>query len=553
MENLSSVKTLDSGASWLYVLTWPLDPELERKEAFVIPVFARGSGILLAVPMDFLPLEILAAGLNASSTEVVGPSTTCRCPGVQETENGEEVPIGLDLDCLLVDFSEGILPNLREYDPVTDTSDIRHFLPEMQETLPSSASLLDQALEWISRESDTRVQFYSAAEDDVPSKTFVQPGAKKVPSKPKKVTTAALADQLAVLTEAIPALTSQMEKLRADHVRLEGVVTQKKEIAKPAHQMDFPCPASPGPLDLLGFAKAVGPPPRTKTATPLRQMTRQMFQEDEPTAQPDQDGYQAAQPAPPGDLAGGVATQALIQQSQAMTALVAHLIGQESFVDLSSGSSSSLSTKGTAKREKLQQELASRSGNFMLQVAQAAFRRMRPTDVLPTTLGDFKGRSLFTRYFEKQGGYQSQRDLALVQWMMAHVADCLLSEDIKGAQELISLGMVMVDQACQDGGKFEVAYLLSLLEDPPPGIYAARGKATNPRVAAFSPICPQAWTTTTLSFIKEMDLISTRRLEAAGQPSRKPAAKPEDDPDKPAPKRKPPRFPKKPKGEPDPK
>ena len=142
---------------------------------------------------------------------------------------------------------------------------------------------------------------------------------------------------------------------------------------------------------------------------------------------------------PPGDPAAGGATQALIQQSQAVTALVAHLIGQESFVDLSSGSSSSLSTKGTAKREKLQSDLAHRSGNFMLLVAQAAFRRMRPTDALPQTLKEFQGRSLFTRYFEKQGCYQSQRELALVQWMMAHIADCLLAE---GHQKSPGVGFI---------------------------------------------------------------------------------------------------------------
>lgn len=118
-------------------------------------------------------------------------------------------------------------------------------------------------------------------------------------------------------------------------------------------------------------------------------MAKSPFQQNEPVAQP-------AQHVPLGRVPGE-ATQALIQQSQAMTALVAHLIGQDSFVDLSSGSSSSLSTKGTAKREKLQAELANRSGNFMLLVAQSAFRRMRPTDAMPSSLNEFKGRSLFTR------------------------------------------------------------------------------------------------------------------------------------------------------------
>ena len=551
MMQTPEVKTLDSGSSWLYVLTWLME-DGEKKEAFVIPVFSRSQGVLLAIPVDFLPREVLEEGQAARSTEAVGPSKLVKCPGVQEAENGEEVPIGVEVSCLLVDFSMEIMPHLREFDPVTDTSDILHFWPELPETLPLSASLLEQALDWISKESDTRVHYYSAVEEEAAPGVFVGPSAKKVAVKPKKVTTAVLADQLALLTESIPVLTQQLEKLRADHARLEGVVTRGQEVQKPPHQMDFPQPSSPGPADIAGFAKAIGAPPRTKMATPLRQMARPLFPEDEPVAQPEQEDFRPSQHVPPGDPGAGGATQALIQQSQAVTALVAHLIGQESFVDLSSGSSSSLSTKGTAKREKLQSELAHRSGNFMLLVAQAAFRRMRPTDALPQTLKEFQGRSLFTRYFEKQGGYQSQRELALVQWMMAHIADCLLAEDTKGAQELVSLGMVMIDQACQDGGKWEVAYLLGLLEDPPPGLYAPRGRSTNPRLAAFSPICPQPWATTTLSFIKEMDLINTRRLEAAGQPSRKPP-KADEDTDKPAPKRKPPKFPKKPKPDQDPK
>lgn len=130
---------------------------------------------------------------------------------------------------------------------------------------------------------------------------------------------------------------------------------------------------------------------------------------------------------------------------------------------------------------------------------------------------------------------------------MAHIADALLAEDIPAARDLTSLGMVMIDQACHDGGKWEVAYLLGLLEE-----YAPRGRSTNPRLAAFSPLCPNNWATTTLSFIREMDTIAARRQEAAG-PAPKKAPKPDEDVDKPAPKRRPPKFPKKPKQDPDPK
>ena len=44
-----------------------------------------------------------------------------------------------------------------------------------------------------------------------------------------------------------------------------------------------------------------------------------------------------------------------------------------------------------------------------------------------------------------------QKDLSLVQWMMAHIADALLNEDFRGAQELCALGLVSIDQANYPG------------------------------------------------------------------------------------------------------
>ena len=119
------------------VVTWLME-DGEKKEAFVILVFSRSQGVLLAIPV--LPREVLEEGQAARSTEVVGPSKLVKCPGVQESENGEEVPIEVEISCLLVDFSMEIMPHLREFDPVTDTSDIQHFWPELPETLPLSGS-----------------------------------------------------------------------------------------------------------------------------------------------------------------------------------------------------------------------------------------------------------------------------------------------------------------------------------------------------------------------------------------------------------------------------
>ena len=181
----------------------------EKKEAFVMPVFSRSQGIL-AVPVDFLPREVLEEGQAARSTEVVGPTKLVKCPGVQESENGEEVPIGVEISCLLVDFSTEIMPHLGEFDAVTDTSDIQHFWPELQETLPLPGSLLEQALDRISKEPDTRVHYYSAVEEEAAPGKFCGSQCKEGSGQAEED------DQLALLTESIPVLTQQMEKLRAD-------------------------------------------------------------------------------------------------------------------------------------------------------------------------------------------------------------------------------------------------------------------------------------------------------------------------------------------------
>jgi hypothetical protein len=130
--------------------------------------------------------------------------------------------------------------------------------------------------------------------------------------------------------------------------------------------------------------------------------------------------------------------------------------------------------------------------------------------------------------------------MGLVMWLLAQVADQMLQGDAAGAQELLALAMVTIEQVAQDRGRWDVAWILSLQEDPPPGVFQHRPASTNPRPKAFSPLCPPEWAATALAFVKEVDLLSTRRQEAL---PKKPGAKP----DEPAVPKKPPRYAKKPK------
>ena len=89
----------------------------------------------------------------------------------------------------------------------------------------------------------------------------------------------------------------------------------------------------------------------------------------------------------------------------------------------------------------------------------------------------------------------------------------------------------------------------TLQEDPPPSVFANRPATTNPRLRAFAPLCPQEWATVALGFVKEVDLISSRRQESLGvKKQENPMGGPKKQDDKEAWKKKP-RFPKKGKQE----
>ena len=557
---MSSLKTIEQGLPGLYVLGWPLPgdhsvPRVDFRAGLAIPVISRVGGVLLAVPVDFLPAEALVTGLNATAETVLGPSMTVEVPAIEEDEAGEEIDAGMTIPVLLVDFLRDVERGLSEFDP-TSRAEIRHFWPDAQELLPSSSSLLNAALEWSHTEVDTRVHFYSAEEEVPPLEE--QPPKKptpkrsaaplpalpgsaspKEPPRPKKMTTAVLADQVASLASSIPVLVAQVQQLSEQQKKMEDTFQEKQNAARiPAYRQPFGSPLEAAPKDgFKMFASMVGPPPAGR-GTPLLNTPKPTALVEEPHLAPEEEGFPVG--AGPG---GQDVTVALAQQTQAMTALVAHLVGQSDLSDLSASSSSSaLTSKGSTKREKLQNDLAERKSNYLLQVAQLASRRMKPSEPVPTTLAELQHKSTFTKYISKHGGYAGQKELGYVAWLVSHIADCLIAGDNKGAQEITALTLCALDQACQDGNRWDVAYLIALLEDPPPGVFGGRGGGANPRMKAFSPLIPQSWATTTLTYVREMDLIASRRQEASGSRPKK-----DEDQEEVAPKRKP-RYPKKPKG-----
>ena len=132
-------------------------------------------------------------------------------------------------------------------------------------------------------------------------------------------------------------------------------------------------------------------------------------------------------------------------------------------------------------------------------------------------------------------------------WLLGHVADQMLLGDVKGAQEMLALAMVAIEQSAMDNGKWEIAWVLALQEDPPQQLFAHRPIATNPRLRAFSPLCPADWGAIALAYVKELDLLSSRRQEAL--PKKQGGGRQEEEAADSTKKPKQPRFPRKPKAQ----
>ena len=382
-----ALKTLDGEGPSLCLLSLPTEflQDAEHPVTFAVPVLKRSSGVMMAIPVGYIAEVKVEAGRISGASGLLGPSKEITVLGVEGEADGSEVNLGVDIRTLLVDFNLDVLGCLKEFEDSTDEMPSLPFFGEAPTIMPSSASLLDQALEWISSgaQGSERVQFYSADEPEQAPRVVVKPKPKA--AAPKKLTTAQLSEQMAQMTQIIPVLQAQMQQIQEQQKR--AIPSVIKEVpqreALPPYKQSFPVQRSTTyRQDVGGFMTAVGSPPRVRgsaPSTPAKPKAGGM-PEDEPQLIPSEEGFlQTASVNPPvhADL-----PSALLHQGQALSALVSHLIGQDSMVDLSSSASSSgLSMKGSNKRERLRQELASRSGQFLLQVAQNAHRRLKPAEL----------------------------------------------------------------------------------------------------------------------------------------------------------------------------
>ena len=508
----------DGEDSHLCVLSLP--PELVNEDmpvsCMTIPVLLREEGVLLAIPSDFVSAHNLLEAQSADDFSMLGPSKLLQAALLEEDESGVERRLDDICRCLLLDVSNDCLPFLREYDVIQDPGEtIQPFSVDRPAAIVDVKAIMDQVFAWLDGVGGAqRVHFYSAREEPPKAAPAALKAGKKA-AAPKKVTTAVLSQQVDALTIQMQLLASQHEELMKIHLKSSATpaVDPGAAVGTAAKLPAVSAGLSMTPAGVPKTARLIGPPPKAKQ--PGKELGTGAGGTDTGEALEDMVNVGPDQ-----------MTHAIMQQSAALTSLVAHLTTGDAMADLStpSGQGQSLSTKGVARREKMQQDLSSGNSNYFLQMQQQLYKRMCPTRQIPKTEEELVGSGVsMIGYLERFGGFRNKPEAAMLMWLLAHCVDAAASGDMHLVKEYLALTVTSVDQSCLDGN-WSIAFLISLLEEPPAQVYMEKTSSVSSLGRPFSPLIPASWAAVALAYLKEMELLNSKKSEARGKASSPKAA-----------------------------
>ena len=169
--------------------------------------------------------------------------------------------------------------------------------------------------------------------------------------------------------------------------------------------------------------------------------------------------------------------------------------------------SSLMGSRGARERELLRMMLLGRSGAFSKQVQKNMRRRMgldhEPAGI-PYPLVDF----------ERRGGHRQQKSIGPIAWLVGEALRAAWLGQGDDAVDQLAILLMVLEQSEMDKGSFDVAWLLSVEEEPPANVFANSAPAAPAKGRAFSPLASQSWTTVAMACLRELDALQTRRSEA---------------------------------------
>ena len=532
------IQFADKGEPSLLLLSVPEEYGEGGKssECFCVPVLSRSGGFLVCIPRGCFSEETLVdmlAGDEANA--VVGPSKGVTVSLCEEGLDGSPMLVGASSNSLLVDLSDDALAWLREYDVSVEVTEVKPFSESYPNSVPLHSELVLVATEWVTNQGSERVNFYSALEEPEGVAPVVMKASSKKTPAPKRISNAQVLDQLSTVLNQMKALTARQEQLEQAGTGLVPAVSGpafSSTAAVPPVSAGFAALGSaPPPVAFAKVAKVVGPPPRVRQPALVLPQQESPPLIEVPTAEAEPESI----------------VKAISMQSSAITALVAHLANTaDPLSELQGGGQSFGTTKGVQRREKMQSDLASGTSTFYLQMMQQLHRRMFPAKPVPRTISELQHLS-FLDYLKETGGYRGNKEAGILMWLIGHILDAAAVEDMHQVRERLALLVVSLEQSVLDKGDWQIAFLLSLAEDPPLSVYQERSSVVSPYGRPFSNLVPSAWSAVVLAYVKELEILTTKKTEVASPKKSSKANEDSEDPS-PTPKRKP-RYPKKPHGD----
>ena len=519
-----------------YIMDWPVlaTEEDGEPEVAALVVAKRDGGFLAAVPVGFVPEEVLAAGNAESPIGLVGPSTVLQIPGVI-IEDGRLAPTGTLLTVVVVDLGEDAVAQMRR----PEALEVYPYSFDVDQpfAIPSPQELLAAARAWVAADAESSVQLYFSAEgeaedladgtpegdqDGRPSTPRPKRGARPPPGREKpsgggkRHTVASLAASVEELLKMNAGLAQTVQTIAGRQQELERRSVQQLPQNQTPHtvlRQPLSTSAAVPHAPLGALMKQLVTPPRTQAPTASGLLSSPQFQPADLLELEDE-----KKPKDQGTSSDPLA-QAVLAQSQALTALVSQIAqqGGDPMLELNSVGATA-GTRGAQGRARLQQELAAQKGSFFQSVLASMARRMQPTASAEGSPQELLDRGVCgTRYLERFGGFAKVRELGCLQQQVMSIMDCLQASNLQAARDQTALLAVTLDQAALDQGRFELANLLCLQEEPPSTIFTSRQTNVLNRPRAFSPLADQRWVTVALAYIKELDVITSKRLELTNQ------------------------------------
>ena len=185
--------------------------------------------------------------------------------------------------------------------------------------------------------------------------------------------------------------------------------------------------------------------------------------------------------------------------------------------------------RGTAHREALIAARRTAPGSFSRSLMETMAAQGR-TSRLPRSVAYEPPEPRL--WLERTGGWSeftpgspnTVRDLALIAWQVADIVDRLWMNQYAEAADSAALLLMGLDQARIDGGRLDMMWLYQFDRDPPASLFA-RGGQSAVGTRQFSSLANPRWSTVNLAYLRELDLLETRRSELQRPQGRTPVPK----------------------------